>query len=565
MPTLRIPTDRGILRVPVDREPSSPEEMQQIAEQAIAQMSGGDAPIEEPASMTKEAVPAPYEPGFLQTLLREISGGAEDIKSGLGEMFSLPNQGEVNPMSGALRAGMGGLRTLTSPITAAGSQVGESIGETIRNATESYLGPTGSALAGTAIGAPANVATQILGAPAAISKLAPYAMQGAQGIARSLPGAQVTLREMAKKVIDTWPSALRPSRASEEIYQEVNQLNPTVILSDFSKAALGVAAKESRLSQYGIAHEGIGSTARALGESTASTPVLNLPKELPFQDVRAIRQRIGEKIGELRSTNGVGLGDYKRLFKILSQELEDAAVMGARSANTPAARAAYQKLKQANETANREFSLQELDDIFTATMGKAREGTEFTSSNFAQALNKIRQLRRDEPLFEKGLGTANLNRIENRLDEFRQLKILPPPKSVNVGSALVATRLGAGTGLGFALGNLFGGPQLGATLGGMGGFAAAVGPPIVSRIMQSDAGSKALMRILKSEGTVSAKQIGSIFALIQGEEATRNHLIDNVRSALKSDTVSIEDKIRAAMRKDSVFRQVTEAEAVLGQ
>lgn len=522
---------------------------------------------EEPAAapVQRETPAEPYDPSFLGTLGREISGGASDVAEGVKRATTFSMSEPQNQGMGLLQAASGVSRAVMSPVTATGAAVGEMSGEAVRSATEGALGPTGSAIAGTAVGAPLNALTQVYGIPQLIKRAAPVVTQAAQAVARSLPGAQVALREIGKKVVEALPAMMKPARPSAEIYAEVQNLNPTVVLSQFSKTAERIAAGEGTLKKYGVANTGLESVAGKLAESTAASEVHNLPKELPFREVQAIRQRIGERIGELRAKSGEGLGAYKQLFKALSSELETSADIGAKAANSPAAREAFAKLKEANTAANREFALGELDDIFNATLGRAREGVEFTSSNFAQALNKIRDLRRSDELFAKGMGPENLNKIEARLDELRKLKVLPPPKGQNVGSALVATRVAAGSGLGFSIGTLIGGPQVGAVVGGAGGFLGAVGPPVISRIVQSEKGSKALMKTLEAEGTISAEKLGAIFAMIQGELAVQNDIAGQVKSALKSPSMTIEQKIQAAMTKDSIFRQATEAEVLLNQ
>jgi hypothetical protein len=556
MPVVEIP-GLGNVEFP---DSMSGDEINAAAQKVHAEQGG------QSATMTKQAAPAaePYDPSFMGTLGREVSGGMSDIGTGIKQMFSLPNQGEVNPMTGALQAVGGAGRVLTSPFTAAGAVGGEAVGETVRSATEG-LGPNISAALGTAVGAPVNAAIQLYAAPQAIARAAPYVMKGAQSIARGLPGAQVTLREMGKKIIEALPSMMQPPRPAQELYAEVEKVNPPVMLSNFSKVAEGIAGREEALKKYGVSNTGIESVASKLSESTAATPVLNLPKELPFHEVQAVRQRIGERIGELRQSGGEGLGSYKQLFKSLSQELEATAATGAQSANSPAAREAFAKLKEANAAQNREFALGELDDVFNATLGRALEGKEYTSSSFAQALNKIRNLRRDDELFAKGLGAENLNKIESHLDELRKLKITPPPSGANFGSGAAYIR-GAGTsGIAFGIGNYFGGPQLGATLGALSGGSALLLPPIISKIVQSDKGSKALVNVLKAEGTISPQKLSAIFAVIQGESAVKNNLAETVKSALQTPSTSIQEKIDAVMNRDTIFRNATAAEGLLNQ
>lgn len=529
---------------------------------------------EEPAAapVQRETPAEPYDPSFLGTLGREISGGASDVAEGVKRATTFSMSEPQNQGMGLLQAASGVSRAVMSPVTATGAAVGEMSGEAVRSATEGALGPTGSAIAGTAVGAPLNALTQIYGIPQLIKRAAPVVTQAAQAVARSLPGAQVALREIGKKVVEALPAMMKPARPSAEIYADLEKLNPKVSLPLFQKNARQVAGREARLAEFGIANQQTASTAGKMIQGTSETinptakwlgdefglDATTQLRDLPFDLVRDIRQRLGEHVGTLRASGDtVQLGAFKQLFKNLSSDLEQSA-----NQNTGQA---FKLLKEANTAANREFALGELDDIFNATLGRAREGAEFTSSNFAQALNKIRDLRRSDELFAKGMGAENLNKIEARLDELRKLKVLPPPKGQNVGSALVATRVAAGSGLGFSIGTLIGGPQVGAVVGGAGGFLGAVGPPVISRIVQSERGTKALIKTLEAEGTISAAKLGAIFAVIQGERAIKDDIAGKVKSALKSPTLSIDEKIQAAMQKDVIFRQASEAEVLLNQ
>ena len=153
------------------------------------------------AAMTKTAVP--YEPGFGATLAREFSGGISDIGEGVKSALTPSPVSSIGggAAPGMLQAAGGVARAAFSPITALGSQLGETAGETVRSATMPYLGPTGSAIAGTMVGAPINAFTQLIAAPKAISAVVPYLAKATQAAARALPGAQVTLREIGKHIL----------------------------------------------------------------------------------------------------------------------------------------------------------------------------------------------------------------------------------------------------------------------------------------------------------------------------------------------------------------------------
>ena len=293
--------------------------------------------------------------------------------------------------------------------------------------------------------------------------------------------------------------------------------------------------------------EAVDPAGKWLGDTFGQDPRTQL-KEIPFSLIADVRQALGAHIGELRQTGGKDLGSFKLLYGALSRDLENSANRGAG--------AAYAALNHANATAKKEFAVGELDEIFRGTMGKALEGQEFTSSNFAQALNKIRKERIDNELFEQGLGKKTLDSIEARLDEFRRLKINPPPKGVNVGSALVATRMGVGGGVGS-----FFGPVGTAT----GVLAAAIGPPAISAIMRSDTGSKALKDILQRRGSVSPEHFRAVIALSLANPDGKRDIRSEVSSVLKSADMSIEEKMQAIMSGEAKLTEIQGANDLLKQ
>lgn len=518
-------------------------------------------PSAAPDDVAMRKTAAPYDPSFLGTLSREFGQGFSTATSGITE--------PQHPLLGVGKMVLGGAQMAGAPFAAAGAVLGENIGEPVRAALQPSLGVDASSAIGATVGASANVASQFLALPAALSKLAPYGMKLIQATARVLPGSQVALRELGKDAIARIPSALKPPVSADDLFREVRDMKGTVQLPLFKREAQKIARTEAKLSEFGLSNAGAEGAAGDIA-SALSTPVKTATKflgdefeqvartkltDVPFDVVMKVRQRIGDRIGELRRSGGEELGEYKQLFRALSEDLEKSS----KRTGGPF----FAKLKEANAAANREFALGELDDVFNATMGRAREAAEFTSSNFAQALNKIRDLRRSDPLFEKGMGAENLKTIEGNLDELRKLKALPAAKGVNVGSALVNTRIGAGGGLGFAIGTMIGGPTMGAVVGGAGSFAAAIGPPIISRIVQSKAGTQSLIRVLESEGQISAKSLASIFSIMAAESAVRNKLADEVKASLKTPEMPIAEKIKMLTDKNTIFTQGEQAKAAI--
>ena len=483
------------------------------------------------AKTGSEARPTGIVNTFTDKLGKEFSGGISDIGDSI--------HSRMGPMGVGIQAALGLGRALSSPVTAGGEAVGEGVGEAVRSSTQDYLGVNGSSAAGATLGAMANMATQFLAVPFAIAKAAPRLMQATQSAVSHLPGAQVTLRDLAKKAVEAFPAKMAPTRPSRELYDELSGMNPMLNVPEFRSIAAAINKKESALAEFGLG-SGAGGVAGKIEAATGNGP-------LPFNVVQSVRQRIGARIGELRQTGGEALGEYKQLYKGISQSLENAAEQGTGEAFT--------LLKHANKAANREFSLQEFDDMVNKTMGRALEGQEFTSSNFAKLLNSVRDAKRKDPLFAKGLGDANLKTIEDNLEQAAKLRINPPPKNVNVGSALRVARGSAGA----MVGNYIGGPT-GAIYGG---GIAMIAPEIMSRIVQSKAGTQMLTDVLKAGGTITPTTVAGIMAVIRGEQAVSDGLPGVVKKSLQSKDVSIDEKIEGVNLKDTIDRSAADAASAI--
>ncbi len=471
-------------------------------------------------------------------------GASPEVASGIGAVAEAPDI-LSNAALGALRIFPGAL------ITALGRKAGEVTQDT---ATHFGAGPNISAGLATA----ADMGTQLVGAPYALGKVGSLGLRATQGIARNLPGAQITLREMGKDIIEAFPSALKPPISSKVLYEKVDALNPVVTVPNLPKISKAIAADEEMLAQSGLGNARLAKTA---GKMTARTSIetpggVSIPRALPFKEVNAIRDRIGKRIGELRMKGGEELGQWKQLYKTLSGDLENAANAGTTEA--------FNLLKDANKAANREFAIGELDDIFNSTIGRKLEGQEFTSSAFAKAYNKIKDMRRSNELFEKGFQEGSTNKLDNiqkTLDELRKIKINPPPKGVNVGSMVLGRQATIGGSIGALIGTAVGvGPGVGAAVG------AGVGTGVpwgISRIMQTPAASAKLVSLLKKEGTLSPQQFSALIALTNVHDTTTQQFLTDFKAQMKSKDVPIDAKIQSAMEKDKIIKSEKQAQADL--
>ena len=506
------------------------------------------------------AEPARAPEGFFETLVTELSAGHQAMSNGTSPGAT----GQPADITPGLHQMTGLNQMLLAPLTAGSRAMGQGA-QDISMAIGSKLGlsPDINANLGAIIGASTDVIGNLAAVPKLLSSVSPYVRTGVQEIMKRLPGSQVALREMGKadigKVMDTLNNQ---GAKATDLYKVVETLNPKVTTPEFNALANKILKQQQKLNEFNLGSPSVSSVAAGakrgtveavdpagkwLGDTFGQDPRTQL-KEIPFSLIADVRQALGAHIGELRQTGGKDLGSFKLLYGALSRDLENSANRGAG--------AAYAALNHANATAKKEFAVGELDEIFRGTMGKALEGQEFTSSNFAQALNKIRKERIDNELFEQGLGKKTLDSIEARLDEFRRLKINPPPKGVNVGSALVATRMGVGGGVGS-----FFGPVGTAT----GVLAAAIGPPAISAIMRSDTGSKALKDILQRRGSVSPEHFRAVIALSLANPDGKRDIRSEVSSVLKSADMSIEEKMQAIMSGEAKLTEIQGANDLLKQ
>lgn len=428
--------------------------------------------VREPdVAMTKTAEPIANQGGYFEALKRNIAGAQAATEQSTATLAGgYPIQ--MDPLGSALGF-------LYSPVAAGANVVGEKVTE-----------KTGSKI----LGGIADIGTNIL-AGTAIGYGGQLIRNAAQAVVKHLPGASTALRELGKSAVTNMPNSMQPKVASSDLYKAVETLNPTVKLPNFAEAADSVAAKEAELSGFGLGSR-VGAVAKKSAEA-AKEPV-------PFSIVQSIRQRIGERIGAAREAGGEGLGQFKLLYRELTKDLESGGGSGP----------AYELLKKANIAAKREFALGEVQDIIDSTMGRTLEAQNFTSSNFATAANKIKDLARKDQLFREGLGKENIDALVSRLEDLARLPRIPVPKGTPAGSMIVGRQMGVGGGLGAAAGAALGGP-IGATIGGgMGTAAGAFVPWAISRSLQSEAGAQMLMRFLQSPGGLTPERMAAIGAYL---------------------------------------------------
>ncbi len=589
MPKYKVKTDQGTFAVELDREPESPEQLQELvtlqlqgkkADGDIARIEAETKAITDPSGNVigsgqaePTGGPVKMNVGGVQwgeNIGNAIAAGGRQVKLGAEQIIGGPKSSTRQNIEGIAQA-VGASPNVASGIGAV-ADAPDILGSAVMGALNIFQGapiiaasefmgdtvmdmalaqgdtPGGAAYLGTA----ANIATQLVAAPFLMSKTA----SGANSVLRNLPGAQTALRSIGQKVIEAIPSSLKPAVPSSLLYEQVKQAgNPAVPLPKYRRAAAATARSEAKLIKQGVGDPKLAQQATQAVTANRTPPT--------FDVIQDIQQRLGEKVGELRAKGGgPGLGKQKLLYKSLAEDLDNAASSAVGTGHP------YTILKEANKAANREFAIGELDDIFDATMGKALAGQprEITSSNFNTALNKIRAERKSNPLFEKGFQEGKINhldRIEKQLEELNAIKIRPPPEGGAFGAGRILRGTGVAGGIGGAIGGLIAGPP-GAAIGASAGTAIGAGAPwAISRFLQSPTVSKKFINILKKEGHVSTDQLRGLATLTGIQDTRTQTFLNNVPGLMKSSEITIDEKIKAANVRDKLKRMEAEAEAKL--
>lgn len=271
-----------------------------------------------------------------------------------------------------------------------------------------------------------------------------------------------------------------------------------------------------------------------------------LQNSISFQAARATMVDLNALIRQAKGQQGAEFGMLMQLKKGFWKALET-------SGKEPGGSKALGLLREGNETFQREMAVDILDDVVGKNFGRYLEGTDRLSTTAARAMNQLTDaVKKDPALFEK-LPTGAVKQVMKSLDEIRQLKVNPPPKGVNVGSALVNQR-----GLmGYAAAGL-----LGSSYGPIGAGVAVGVPWAISKVLQSKVGSSAMINVLKRDGQISAKAISGLVAVADADRAVKEGLAQQVKESLRADDVSIEDKINAVTARNALFSIIDTAKSI---
>lgn len=407
-------------------------------------------------------------PGFLDTLGKEIAGGASDVAGAIPALTNISDPANIGTLA---KGALGAARVATSPATAAGAKVGQ----LTLDATGSPVA-AGVADAAGSMGASALMGAAASGVNSAARKAAPYVLPGAQ---------DALLTQGLQDLKGTTDNLLTGRPTSQQLYGVVDQMNPKVAsLPNLEKAATSIASNEATMEKFGLESKTLINTASSIKDTLAQ------PGGMDFQQARDILRRIGQRIDDLRDPlrrstgSGEELGAMKQLYAGLLDDME---------ARTPKASRA---LVAANQAAKREFAVGELNDVIDKGV-KAVQGKGPESINFSTMLNNLKSEIRKNELFADAFQPGELEKIEDTLKELSKLPVSSAPRGANYGSGRVAGRGSIGGILGGAASYAAGGDvSTGAALGGMANIAAS---QVISSALMTDTGRSFLLRLVRGQ------------------------------------------------------------------
>jgi hypothetical protein len=362
-------------------------------------------------------------PGFLDTLSGEVSGGLGQMASQF-DVAPPPDSfmGKVREAVAPPPAILGALRVMAAPATAAGKALGGTV-----------LEQTGSPVAAGV----ADAITQVLS-----GSMFGKALGGAlPAAAKRLPGAQAGLRELALEDARALPIKYAPApNEVSQLYDEAALHNPIIPLPKLTQMARDIQTNETVMGRLGAGDSKIATIAAKIG----ATPT----GELPFQTIRQYQARLGDMMHDAQMSNdSVQAGSLKRLYGALAQDISDAPM------TVGDAGPAVEALTKAKYAARREFASQELGDIIEGAVSPGPQGSPIPEqARFQSMLKAFDKKVKTDSRFAGSFTKTELGDIRQTLEQFRQLKPIPPPSGVNFGSGRIAANAGISYGLAHILG-----------------------------------------------------------------------------------------------------------------
>ena len=500
--------------------------------------------------------------------------------------------------------GLGRAATAAAPAVGIPALVAGMAGGILGEGTNQRLGITEPSGAQLALSAASDPAFRGLGA----------AYQGGRRLlSRILPGAGASLRTGAIETAQGLAGSLRPLTKSEELFNELKELNELVPLEPIREAARPLVASESLLrkniksavseivpdqgSQLKLidlqtelkslrGRQILGDQATATKNKIAElerqisdihqgknlklessiSPEIQASVIDPLANVRGIAARLSNLTSDIQGTDAVPFRRVWATMKELNDLIDGAKRQGGaelsgllhlkRGMWEALEKAAEQQggkahtlLKQANKAYRQEIASDTVDDVITKNFGRALEGTEQLSSRAAPAINKLNDLVREDKFLKESFPPGEFDRIIKTLEEIKVLPVRGAPAGAEKGLGLMGQRAGIGGGLGTAIGAYFGGGTGALIGGGIGTAGAMAGSAIISKALQTPRGREMLLKMAKSPGGLDYPKLGVLGRFLAAQIAETKEFQNNVKSALKDKNLEFDKKMQIATDK----------------
>lgn len=337
-----------------------------------------------------------------------------------------------------------------------GGMVGEMGGSTLGTGANMVTGLQPPSLSGLAGAAAAPLEGRLFGQAT---------MFGGGQLAKVLPGSAAARHEIAKQTMDAIPDLVRPGTPSGALYAALERSGQNTFVTP---THLRTAVTEL-LDQEAKIMPGLKDSTRQ-SMLTALLDEINDPtKTFTFTDYWKNVKRIGEKVGSLQTSGGEALGAAKVLYKAAVKDLDASALSS--------------DMKAANKAFKAEIATEALQEIVT-NQGVVPRRDGLITINTVPIRKWLRAS--DEAKF---LDPGDVKSLEAVLGKIEKLPAVPPQRGINYGAGPTIGRGMGASGVGYFAGL---DPATSALVGG----AAAYGPQLVSRMLMSGPGRKALMMVL---------------------------------------------------------------------
>lgn len=433
------------------------------------------------------------------------------------------------PLPGALVEG--NLLDERSAIASQGAAVPGTLGQAIRETPEvmirtaqeaapfvapAILSPLGAAAGGAVAGPLGGIAGEALGSYAArwlnvklgleepgttgdvLSVATPPLMRGAlaagKSLVRHLPGASRISHELAQESLEQLPARLTPPMASDALFRQAAQHNPTIVTDRLRDVATEVLTHE----------QGLAPAYRQQRLIRAAHDLLEVidqyQGQVPLHRLDAYRQRLGLMIGQASEENWPHVGGLRRLYGALNRDLDTAVQQGVAGAES---------LRNAIHAARQEYGLDTLQHLWSPGRGITTLEGNLTQVNGKQILNNFDKLVAEDRLFAEAFTPDQLTNIRETLQDVARMTTRPANSMGSLARAL--PWVGRGAGIGIAAGGDI--PSALVT-----SVALEAAPPLIAAALQTSVGRAAVRRALQEGGgQLTPVGIALISQAVRGE------------------------------------------------